>query len=111
MIYGEISPYSAATGGWVFVKAEGLLQHNEIQNGFLWEADLIKAQMARLLGMNVDDQGVIHIVEYGINIWEYLLENMKDGINWSDAFEAIAKIEDFLKFIRRVAPKITIKRK
>jgi hypothetical protein len=108
MIYGEMSRDTSATGGWVFVKAEWLLRNNEIQNGCSREVHLIKTRMAQPLGMDDDVCSMIHVMEYGMNMWKCLLENMKDEMTWNDAFESIREIEDL---IRHLDPKLMVKRK
>lgn len=111
MIYAEMSSDNSATGGWVFVDSGWLLQNNEIRNGCSREALLIKARMARPLGMDDDVGSMVRVMEYGMNMWECLLGNLKDRMNWYDASESIAKTEDLVEFVRLIVPRLMVKRK
>jgi hypothetical protein len=106
VIYGEMSPDNSATGGWVFVDSGWLLQNNEIRNDCSREAFLIKARMARPLGLDDDIVSVVRVMEYGMNMWECLLANMKDGMNWNDASDSIAATKDLLDFVRLIVPRV-----
>ena len=118
MYYGEMSPRTSATGGWAFVKAGSLrCQSNEILSSCLSEARIINSRMKKPRGLDDDPRSMINVMEYEVDMWRCLQENMTEKMHWTKELgdeedaENLKNVENFLEVFSAAVPQIKPKRK